>query len=330
MKGRVWSIGGLAGAILLAGLAGSAAAQAGTGETPARPTPAQPTEKPVAVVNQQPISRADLELTLRRMGPSPIELSEVRRRQREREAVMLTIDQVLLGQFLAANVPTVAPAEVEQRLASLVKQLSRESKSLREYLAETGHSEASLRATIELHIRWEKYVEEHVTEADVQKYYTDFKDFFDGITVRASHILIRLPPGATEADRQKARAQLNELRAQIVAGKLDFAQAAKANSQCPSAQEGGDVGYFPRKWAFEESFARAAFALPVGQVSEVVETEFGLHLIKVTDRKKEGKPEETADFAKIKDGVRAMYLEDLRQTLLARLRKEARIEINIP
>src|SRR3712207_8071236 len=62
--------------------------------------------------------------------------------------------------------------------------------------------------------------------------------------------------------------------AQVVAGKLDFAEAARAHSQCPlSASKGGDLGLIPRKWVFEESFARAAFALPVGQVSDVVRSE---------------------------------------------------------
>jgi parvulin-like peptidyl-prolyl isomerase len=313
MSGRAWGIGGLAGALLLAGSA-----------------VAQPAQKPAAVVNGQPISRAELETTIRQMGPSPIELPEDRRRQRDREAMALTIDQVLMGQYLAANAPAVAPAEVEKRLADLVAQLTREKKTLKDYLAETGHSEASLRVAIALQARWDNYVNQHVAEADVQKYYTEFKDFFDGVTVRASHILVLIPPSATPADKQKAVAKLTELRAQIVAGKLDFAQAAKTNSQCPSAPDGGDVGYFPRKWAFEEPFARAAFALPVGQVSDVVETSFCVHLIKVTDRKKDPQAAESSDYAKIKDGVRSMYVEDLRQLILARLRKEAKIEMNIP
>jgi parvulin-like peptidyl-prolyl isomerase len=312
---------------LLAGLTGSATAQ-----TPMPvPTAAAPAaEKPVAVVNGQSISRAELDATIRQMGPSPVELPEDRRRQRDREAVMLTIDQLLLTQFLSTNAPKVEAAEVEQRLHSLVAQLTREGKGLRDYLVEAGHTEATLRAAIATQLRWEKYVVQHVTDADVQKYYTDYKDFFNGVTVRASHIVVRVSPDAPEAEKQKALTKLNDLRAQIIVGKLDFAEAAKANSQCPSAQDGGDIGFFPRKWAVEEPFAKAAFALQVGQVSEVVQTDFGLHLIKVTDRKKEAKPGETSDFAKIKDGVRAMCVEDLRQNLLGQLRKAARIEINVP
>jgi parvulin-like peptidyl-prolyl isomerase len=124
----------------------------------------------------------------------------------------------------------------------------------------------------------------------------------------------------------QARAKLADVRAQIVAGKLDFAEAARKFSQCPSASKGGDLGFFPRKWVFEEDFARAAFAVPVGQVSDVVQTEYGLHLIKVTERKA-GQP---SDYAKIKDSVRDLCMEDLRQQLLAEQRKASRIEILLP
>jgi parvulin-like peptidyl-prolyl isomerase len=337
MSARAWIMHGLAGTLLLAALVSNVTAQ--TNKAPDGQLPVatiivapggQPAEKPVAVVNTQPISRAELETTLRQMGPSPVELSAERRRQREREAMMLTIDQVLMRQFLEKNSPRVESDDVQKRLDSLVVQLSQEGKSFRDYLVESGHSDASLRNTINMRIQWEKYVDEHITDNEVQSYYTAFKDFFDGITVKASHIVLRLAPDAPEAEKQKAMAKLNDLRSQIIAGKLDFAQAARDNSQCPSAKEGGDIGYFPRKWAVEEPFAKAAFALQVGEVSEVVQTDFGLHLIKVTDRKKEDRPPETMDFDKIKDSVRAMCIEDMRQGILGQLRKQATIEMNIP
>ena len=65
------------------------------------------------------------------------------------------------------------------------------------------------------------------TEPVVQQYYQDNRDAFEGTMVRASHIVLRLPPNAPEAEAAAARAKLTDLRAQIVAGKLDFAEAAK-------------------------------------------------------------------------------------------------------
>src|SRR5262249_58132443 len=139
-------------------------------------------------------------------------------------------------------------------------------------------------------------------------YYNDFKDFFDGVTVKASHIVLRVPPTAPAPDVQAARQKLTDLRTQITGGKLDFGEAAKKNSQCPSAPGGGDIGYFPRKWVVDEPFAKAAFALKVGDISDVVQTDYGLHLVKVTDRK----PGQPSDYEKIKDKGREIYVEKMR------------------
>jgi parvulin-like peptidyl-prolyl isomerase len=112
-----------------------------------------------------------------------------------------------------------------------------------------------------------------------------------------------------------------------MAGKLDFAEAAKKESQCPvSAGSGGDIGYFPRKLLYAESFTAPAFALKIGEVSGIVETPYGLHLIKVTDRK----VGRISEFDKIRDEVREFYVEELRLSMLASEREKAKLEINIP
>ena len=76
----------------------------------------------------------------------------------------------------------------------------------------------------------------------------------------------------------------------------------------------------------DESFARAAFSTPVNGVSDVVPTDSGLHLIKVTERKA-GEP---SDFSKIKEEVRKCCVEEMRMRLVDELRKTAKIEVNLP
>jgi peptidyl-prolyl cis-trans isomerase C len=176
-------------------------------------------------------------------------------------------------------------------------------------------------------LQWTGFVKDNLSEADVKRYYDENRDFFDQVSVKASHVVLRLAPNAPEGERQAARARLLALRQEIVSGKLDFAEAAKKNSQCPSAPNGGDLGYFPRKFAVQEPFARAAFALKVGDVSDVVQTDYGLHIIKVTDRRKDGQP---SSYDKIKEEVREIAAEELRHDILARQRKASQIDIKLP
>jgi peptidyl-prolyl cis-trans isomerase C len=90
--------------------------------------------------------------------------------------------------------------------------------------------------------------------------------------VRASHLLV--------ADE----AQCQALREQIVAETLSFADAASQNSKCPSGKQGGDLGFFGRGQMVPE-FDRAAFAQPIGEISAPIKTQFGWHLLVVTDEK---------------------------------------------
>jgi peptidyl-prolyl cis-trans isomerase C len=101
--------------------------------------------------------------------------------------------------------------------------------------------------------------------------------------VRASHILLMYEGSASSsADRSKEEAaeQIGELRAQIEAG-ASFADVARDNSDCPSGAQGGDLGMFGRGQMVPE-FETAAFAMEVGELSDVVETAFGYHLIQRT------------------------------------------------
>ena len=89
--------------------------------------------------------------------------------------------------------------------------------------------------------------------------------------VKASHILVQ-----TEEEALK-------LKDEIVNGK-DFAQVAKEVSLCPSKANGGDLGYF-RKGQMVKEFEDAVFSMEIGQISNPVKTQFGYHLIKLTDKK---------------------------------------------
>ncbi|MCZ6841790.1 MAG: SurA N-terminal domain-containing protein [SAR324 cluster bacterium] len=102
-------------------------------------------------------------------------------------------------------------------------------------------------------------------------------------SVRASHILIKLPQGAALEEVEKTRGRMEELLIQLRAGG-DFAKLARKHSEDASKNKGGDLGFFKREEMLPE-FAGAAFALNKGELSKIVRTNFGLHIIKVTDEK---------------------------------------------
>jgi peptidyl-prolyl cis-trans isomerase C len=308
----------------LAALTGRVPAQA-----PATPIAApQAGAKPAALVNGEPIPMADVQTVLSQMPPSPTALTEAQQREQQLAAVQVLVEQALMRQYLKnAKAPPPAPAEVQKEVTDLEVALRKDNKmTLAEFLKETGQTEAQLRADIALQLQWRTYVHPRLTEPGLKAYYDANKVFFDKVFVQASHILIRLAPNASAVEKQAAKIKLEQLRAEIVAGKLDFAEAARKFSDCPSKANGGDIGPFPYKFAVLEPFAKAAFAMKKDEISGVVATDFGLHLIKVTNRDN-GQP---SDFAKIHDQVKEICARELYQNIVTEQRRTARVEIFFP
>ncbi len=123
-----------------------------------------------------------------------------------------------------------------------------------------------------------------VTEEESKKFYNNNPNLFkQPEQVKASHILIKVAPDAEESKKIQARKKIETVQIKVRQGE-DFGLLAKANSEGPTAQRDGDLGYFNRG-RMAKPFEDAAFALNVGEVSGIVETQFGYHLIKVTDKK---------------------------------------------
>lgn len=281
--------------------------------------------KPAATVDGVPISMADVDVLVRQAGPRATALTESQRRQMQWEAVGMLIDDVLMQQFLRKYGPKIEQRDIEKKIAELRDGLKKSGKTMADFCKESGQTEAQLRSNVLNMLQWMGYVQQHVTDADVKRFYDQSKDFFDGVTVRASHIVLRVTPTASEAEKQAVRGKLLAIRQDIALGKISFADAAKKHSECMSAPSGGDIGFFPRKMAVDENFAKTAFGMRINEMSDVVQTEFGFHLIVVTERK-QGTP---SDFNKIKEQVREICVEELRQALLAQQRRTAKVEINL-
>jgi len=125
-----------------------------------------------------------------------------------------------------------------------------------------------------------------ISEADLRSYYDQNASQLSGAEERrASHILLSVPNGATPEQKAEVRKKAEALLAEARANPAKFAELAKANSQDPgSAANGGDLDFFG-KGAMVPPFEQAVFALRKGQISDIVETDFGFHIIQLTDIK---------------------------------------------
>lgn len=285
----------------------------------------QAEEKVVAIINGQKVYDKDLQHVIQSMPSAQVALSDSNKSMIQREVLSMLIDDILMDQFLNRYVPGVDDKEVNAKIVELATALKAKGKSMAEYYKDSNQTEDDLKRNLKRILQWSAYAKKHVTDDQLRKYYEAYTDFFNRVVVRASHIALKAPVEVTKEKESQLVSQLRSIREEISQGKATFADAAKKHSQCPSASEGGDIGTFPRKYIVDENFARTAFSMKPGQISDVVKTNYGYHLIQVTDRK----PGKASKFESIKSEVREHYMEDLRTNVLNQLRKSAKIELQM-
>jgi peptidyl-prolyl cis-trans isomerase C len=312
--------------VLAAGLGVGAGQPPAAGPPPAATPQAAVMNPNAATVNGEPVRLAEVDAVIRaKFAVGPLTAAQLR--QLRTEVANDLVDDLLVKQFLRKHGPKVEPGEVEQHLKALAASLAKQNKTLADYYRETDQTEAQVRESWTALLQLTRYVKGHVTDDQLKQYYVANKDFFDRVEVRVSHVLIRTGPAAAATEKAAAREKLLKLRAEIAAGTVSFADAARKHSQCPTALQGGDLGYILRKGMLtEEAFCQAAFALKPNELSGVVETGSGLHLIRVTDRK----PGVVSTFEGCVEEVREAFTDDFRAELVARLRKQAVIQLTVP
>ncbi len=241
------------------------------------------------------------------------------------DAIDMLINFSLLNHFLVRQNLPVAPNKVEEQIDLIRQQIKREGQDLPYYLSLTGSSMDELRKKIENQIRWMDHYKQKGTDAELRKYLNNHRDRFSQTQVRASHILLKVDPKASAAEKEKVKQKLIAIRKEIFDSKLNFAEAANKYSEDPGNEggAGGNLDWFPIEGVVVDEFAVAAFKLKKGEISQPVETPYGFHLIQVTDRK-EGK---LPDFEQYKVGILNAYATDLQKDVVTAERKEAKIEI---
>jgi peptidyl-prolyl cis-trans isomerase C len=314
-------------------------AQPGQAATPAqaaavKPLPAQLPEV-VARVNGEAISRTELENAIRsveaRAGRS---VPDEQRAEVTRQILDQIVDYHVLAAEAGARKLAVPDGEVKARIDQMKQGFGNEQ-AFQQALAQQHVTLDELTKQARTGMVIDKLVETEITpkiavqDADINTFYQqNLERFKQGESVHASHILIAVPQGATPAQKAEAKAKAEQVLKQVRAG-TDFAKLAREQSQDPgSAPNGGDLGFFP-KGQMEPHFEAVAFGLKPGAVSDIVETPFGFHIIKLIERK----PAHTAALADVSDQIRQFLTEQQReeriQQFVATAKSKAKIEILI-
>ena len=288
----------------------------------------------VAMVNADPIStsQVDRELSgyqqkLIRAGKALTPESMVKLRENVVESL---IDRSLLYQESVREGIAVSDEEVQEQWSQLRQRFTSEEAyqlALKRMQMDENQMRDEIRRANAIRKLIDKFFGNTATISDEEAlafYKSRQHEFVRPEEVQARHILLRPDPKGGEEAKQEAVKKLQELRKNIVEGK-DFAELARSHSQCPSAEKGGDLGFFSRE-KMAKPFSDAAFALQPGELSDVVETQFGYHLIKLEERRPEG----VIPFEEVRDGV-VNYLsrqavKEAVKSHLKQLRQEAQIK----
>jgi len=298
----------------------------------------------VAKVNGQPISSRDfdsaMEVAKQQFAGAGLGSPEGGKDQQQK-IENLTLDRLidfeLLYQASQQEKITVDDNAIKEKMAAFKKQFPSDTE-FKDFMT-TNHltediMQTQLRRKIAIEGLQKKLydrfnAEAKVTDDEMRKFYDANKESIkQPEKVRASHILVAVATDADDATKKAAMEKIKGIQKKLKDGG-DFAQLAKESSDCPSKANGGDLDFFVRQ-QMVKPFADVAFTSPVGQVSDIVTTEFGYHLIKVTDKQ----PEKMLTFDEVKEKI-STYLSQQKidnqfETYLKGLRDQADIKRMLP
>jgi peptidyl-prolyl cis-trans isomerase C len=309
---------------------------------PNKPEPNKPAGTAVdsvaVTVNGVDIKESEVDVQLKpqlqkmaaQLPPTFVEQYKKQLRQQVLEGMIV---EKLLDEKVKENHIVVTDANVDEHLSQAAAQQNLTLNDIKEMMEARGQNFDEVKQRIKKGLAYQKLMDAQwagkikISEEDANKYYSENKAKFEmPEQVRASHILIMPDPNATDPNQAKvkAKAKAEELLKKIKGGD-DFAELAKTNSgDTYSAVKGGDLGFFGKGQMVPE-FEKAAFALKPGQVSDVVESQFGYHIIKLTDHKDPN----TMPFGQAKDDIIKILMQnkqaDFAEEYVKSLKAQAKI-----
>jgi len=312
-----------------------------------------PSDKVAATVNGHKVMQAEVDalfevILARQMQGRPMPPDQMAA-ARERVTPRL-LEQLIDDYLLDADVTSAQVTVTDKYLSDLVETMLRghllrsgltreelseqlkttRGKALDDLLGEQLADPEFKKSMLQMKLLAKKYPEESkITDEEIKaSYEQSLKTVYSRpATIRASHILIKTEGMTTDEQKAEARKKAETVLIETKKPDADFAALAKQHSEGPSGPRGGDLGFFPREGSMVEPFAAAAFALTVGGVSEIVETPFGHHIIKVTGKKEANVITLEQATESIREELKARKMQGLRTKHIAKLKETAKIEM---
>jgi peptidyl-prolyl cis-trans isomerase C len=251
-------------------------------------------EEKIALVNGKPIDKAAYDWEMKKISmkyeQSGKKLSDTEKERYEAEVLDQLITIEVLFQESEKKGIKVDPKKVEQQFDMLLKRYPDKEK-FDEFLKQWGVTEERIKVQIRRNTAIQELIKTSVADKikvdgkDAKKFYNDNPERFKSPEeIKTSHIMIKLDPKkASNAKKKNAKKRLERVKGRLEKGE-DFGVLAKEISEGPSSKTGGDLGFISRG-QMVKPFEDAAFALKTGEVSDIIETQFGYHLIKVFEKK---------------------------------------------
>jgi len=233
----------------------------------------------------------------------------------EAQIVDYIIASKLIEKYANENKISYTQKEFDDEYNKLQTSSFKTKDEFTKYLKDNGISEELLKTELANQLLATKVYDKvtadvNVSDAEVQKYYDDNKNtvFLEPEQIRISHILVQF--GDQDPNRKTKEAALDKIKMiqqKLKDGETFENMANKYSEDSSSNTNGGDIGYFSKGQLVAE-FENVAFSLPVGQISDIVETPYGFHLIKVTDKKEQ----RVKTFDEVKDSIKQYLLNNLK------------------
>ena len=292
----------------------------------------------VAVINQEAITLSELEKSVKNIKVEIQAADRLEKREKiltvYRQVLNQLVDEKLIDQEVKKAGVKVTSKEIEATLEDVRHRNGLTQEMLEKTLTKDGITLEAFKKEIEKKIQRMKVINHSLkvelkpSERELRDFYEKNADRYRGTeSYRTSHILFHVPKGATDEEIRKIRKDCQKVLEKIRKGE-DFGEMALLYSEDTSAKDRGDLGYFKRGELLP-AFEKEALRLQVGEVSGIIRTQFGFHIIKLVERKG-GQP---LPFESVKEDVQKDYyekeMEKAFRQFLTTLKEKSIIEIKL-